>query len=87
MRIQLYKWGRVFNLGCGHTYQVLKSRDEVLHTKDTGDITGVITEEYTTKSSESTHQVGLDGDGSLDADRVDAARRGNSTTRHCGDLH
>lgn len=78
---------RVFNLGCGHTYQVLKSSNEEVHTKDTGDITGVVTEEDTTKGSEGAHEVRLDSDGSLDAASVDAARRGNSTTRHCGDLH
>lgn len=66
---------------------MLKSGNEVLHTKDTGDITGVITEEDTTEGSESAHQVGLDSDRGLDAASVDAAHGGHSTTRHCEGIH
>lgn len=69
------------------TYQVLESSDEVVHTKDTTDVTGIITEEDTTKGSEGAHQVRLDSNGGLDAASVDAAHGGHSTTRHCEGIH
>lgn len=66
--------------------QVFEGRDEVVHTDDTRDVTRVITEEDTTKGSESTHQVSLEGDGGLDASSVDAAPADRaSTTGHLSD--
>lgn len=64
---------------------MLESSDEVVHAKDTRDVTRVITEEDTTKGSEGAHQVRLDSNGGLDTTSVDAAHGGHSTTRHCGD--
>jgi hypothetical protein len=66
--------------------QVLESRDEVVHTDDTRDVTRVITEEDTTKGSKGTHQVSLEGDGGLDASSVNAAPTDRaSTTGHLSD--
>jgi hypothetical protein len=48
----------------------LDESDEDLGAGDTVDVTGVVTEEDTTKGGESAHQVGLPGNGSLDALRV-----------------
>ena len=57
--------------------------DEVVHAHNTADISRVIAEKDTTKSSEGTHQVCLDGDGSLNA--IDIARGGDDgTARHVG---
>lgn len=66
------------------TYQVLKGRDEVVHTQDTVDVSRIVTEEDTTKGRKGTHEVGLEGDGGLDAQGVDGAPGGGGTTRHCG---
>ena len=67
------------------TYEVLKSGDEVLHAQDTGDVSGIITEEDTTKGSKGTHQVSPDGDGGLQTSLLDIVPRGgsdDSTTGH-----
>jgi len=45
----------------------LDEGDEDAGSSDTVDVTGVVTEEDTTERGESAHQVGLPGDGSLDA--------------------
>jgi len=45
----------------------LDESDEDAGTSDTVDVTGVVTEEDTTERGEGAHEVGLPGDGSLDA--------------------
>lgn len=45
----------------------LNKADEDLRASDTVDVTGVVTEEDTTEGGESAHEVGLPGNGSLNA--------------------
>lgn len=59
------------------TYQALELGDEVVHTHDTVDVTGIITEEDTTEGSKGTHHVGLPGDWRLNARVGDSVRHGD----------
>lgn len=53
-------------LGEGNkTDQAFKFLDEITHAHDTVDITGIITEEDTTKGCKGTHHIRLEGDGCL----------------------
>lgn len=72
------------------SYQMLEPRNEVVHTHDTADVSGVITKEDTTKSGKGTHEIGLEGDGSFDTLRVGGRRQDNGgldmllVSRACG---
>ena len=56
---------------------MLEVLNEVAHTHNTADVSGVITEEDTTKSGKGTHEIGLEGDGSFDTVRVYGLRHEN----------
>lgn len=70
-------------VGGGHDggVRALDDLDEVVHTVDTGDITGVVSEEDTTEGGKGAHHVGLHGNGSLHAGDI-TRTVGYSTTRH-----
>jgi hypothetical protein len=58
--------------------------NEVLHSQNTTNVAGIVAKEETSKGSEDTHEVGLYGDGRLNAGGI---RRGDdSSTSHdeCG---
>lgn len=62
-------------------YRLLELLDEVVHSHNTVDISGVISEEDTSKSSKGTHEIGPEGDGGLDTPRV-SRRHHDTTTGH-----
>ena len=66
--------------GVRYTYQMFKGLNEVVHTKDTANVSGVIAKEDTSKGSEGTHQVGPDGDRGLDAHGIDAPHGSSDCT-------
>ena len=59
---------------------MLELMNEILHSQDTTNISGIVTEKESSEGSEHAHQVGLHSDRRLDAGRI---RRGeNSSPRH-----
>jgi hypothetical protein len=65
----------------GGVWEFLELVDEILHSQNTTHVTGIVAEEETSKGSEDTHEVGLDGDGGLNAGGI---RRGDDrSTSHC----
>jgi hypothetical protein len=72
--------GRIGGGSSRWVWQVLELVNEILHSQDTTNITGIVAEEETSKSSEDTHQVGLDGDGGLNAGGI--RRSDDSSTSH-----
>lgn len=59
---------------------MLELVDEVLHSQDTTNVTGIVAKEETSKGSKNTHQVGLDGDGGLNSGGI--RRSDDSSTSH-----
>ena len=57
---------------------------QVVHAEDTIDIAGIIAEEDTTKGSKSTHHIGLEGDGGLNAAGVGGGDEAYTSSRHDG---
>lgn len=55
-------------------------RNEVRRGLEFSELTGIISEEDTTKGSEGTDQIGLDGDGRFDAGHVGGARDNNTSS-------
>ena len=57
--------------------------DEVRHSQDTRHPSRIVSEKDTTERCKSTHEVGLDRHGRLNARRVGRTMNHNSTTWHC----
>jgi len=65
----------------GGVWEFLELMNEILHSQNTTHVTGIVAEEETSKGSEDTHEIGLDGDGGLNAGGI---RRGDDrSTSHC----
>ena len=58
--------------------------DEVIHALDTADIPGIVAEENATNGREGAHEVGLYGDGGLDAVDIGRRSQGDGSSRHDG---
>jgi len=65
-------------------WELLELMNEVLHSQNTTNITRIVAEEETSKGSENTHQVGLDGDGGLNAGGIRRGEDGSSRHDECG---